>query len=95
VTAWWRDLARTPLNPFVRLFSQAPAVAPTRKVTTKLSAVNRFIIGMKQSGAGKVPPHDYPLARHPPPPRLGALGRQRVEPLGQRGKRGAAAGACS
>jgi hypothetical protein len=40
---------------FVRAFSQAPAVAPTRKVTTKLSIVNVFIIGKKRSGEQKVP----------------------------------------
>ena len=42
-------------NPFVRLFSQAPAVAPARKVTTKLSIVNVSIIVQKRSGEKKVP----------------------------------------
>jgi len=51
--AWFGAAAA---DPFVRPFSQAPAVAPTRKVTTKLSIVNRVIIGIKQSGAEKVPP---------------------------------------
>jgi hypothetical protein len=41
---------------FVSPFSQAPAVAPARKVTTKLSIVNVFIIGKKRSGEEKVPP---------------------------------------
>ena len=41
--------------PFVRLFSQAPAVAPARKVTTKLSIVNVSIIGKKRTGEEKVP----------------------------------------
>jgi hypothetical protein len=34
-------------DPFVRLFSQAPAVAPARKVTTKLSIVNVSIMDKK------------------------------------------------
>ena len=42
-------------DPFVRLFSQAPAVAPARKVTTKLSIVNVSIIGKKRTGEEKVP----------------------------------------
>jgi hypothetical protein len=32
-------------DPFVRLFNQAPAVAPARKVATKLSIVNISIMG--------------------------------------------------
>jgi hypothetical protein len=42
-------------DPFVRLFSQAPAVAPARKVTTKLSIVNVSIMDKKRSGEKKVP----------------------------------------
>jgi hypothetical protein len=42
-------------NPFARPFSHAPAVAPARKVTTKLSIVNVFIMGKKRSGEEKVP----------------------------------------
>jgi hypothetical protein len=41
-------------DPFVRLFTQAPAVAPARKVTTKLSIVN-ISMGKKRSGEEKVP----------------------------------------
>ena len=42
-------------DPFVRLFSQAPAVAPARKVTTKLSIVNVSIMSKKRSCEKKVP----------------------------------------
>ena len=47
--------------PFVRPFSQAPAVAPARKVTTKLSIAKLFI-SKKRSGEEKVPaPWTYRL----------------------------------
>jgi hypothetical protein len=42
-------------DPFARPFSQAPAVAPARKVTTKLSIVNVSIMGKKRNGEKKVP----------------------------------------
>jgi hypothetical protein len=48
-------------DPFVRLFSQAPAVAPARKVTTKLSIVNVSIMGKKRSGEKKVPAPPFPM----------------------------------
>ena len=42
-------------DPFVRLFNQAPAVAPARKVATKLSIVNVSIMDKKRKGKEKVP----------------------------------------
>ena len=42
-------------EPFARPFSQAPAVAPARKVRTKLSNVNVSIIAVKHSSGESVP----------------------------------------
>jgi hypothetical protein len=47
-------------NPFVRLFSQAPAVAPARKVAAKLTIVNVSIMRKKTKRRGKGSSRDCP-----------------------------------